>query len=92
MPWRGYTFWGWSDPTFDALRLLATAVSNESSDCCLDSHRKEATMLRSALAGGILLLAFSMMFTMMCVVATIWGMMTPIRWSESVWRGKRPLR
>ena len=49
-------------------------------------------MLRSALTGGILLLAYSIVFTMMCVVGTVWGMMTPIRWGERTWGGKRPLQ
>jgi len=49
-------------------------------------------MLKSALTGGILLLAYSIVFTMMCVVGTAWRMMTPIRWSERAWGGKRPLQ
>jgi hypothetical protein len=68
------------------------AVSIELSDLGSDSDRKEATMLKSALTGGILLLAYSIVFTMMCVVGTVWGMMTPIRWSERRWGGKRPLQ
>jgi hypothetical protein len=68
------------------------AVSIELTDRGSDSHRKEVTMLRSALTGGILLLAYSIVFTMMCVVATLWGMMTPIRWGERTWGGKRPLQ
>ena len=49
-------------------------------------------MLKSALTGGILLLAYSIVFTMMCVVGMVWSMMTPIRWSERVGGGKRPLQ
>lgn len=49
-------------------------------------------MLKSALTGGILLLAYSSLFTMMCMGAALWGMMTPIRWGERRWGGKRPLQ
>ena len=49
-------------------------------------------MLKSALTGGILLLAYSIVFTMMCVIGMVWSMMTPIRWSERAWGGKRPLQ
>jgi len=69
-----------------------SAVLNEVTDRGSVSDRKEATMLKSALTGGILLLAYSIVFTMMCVVGTAWRMMTPIRWSERAWGGTRPLQ